>query len=66
MDLIKIKDFIEQEFDNNAIPAISEYIKIPNLSRSYDPEWNTNGLLEKAAHFIKDWVLKQNVKNLDL
>tara|TARA_B110000503_G_scaffold123286_1_gene188747 strand:+ start:53 stop:163 length:111 start_codon:yes stop_codon:yes gene_type:complete len=33
-----------------------DYVRIPNLSRHYDPEWNTNGLLEKAAHFIKDWI----------
>jgi len=26
-----------------------EYIKIPNLSRAFDPEWQSNGLLEKAA-----------------
>jgi hypothetical protein len=33
-----------------------EYVRIPNLSRHYDPEWNTNGLLEKALTFIKDWI----------
>jgi hypothetical protein len=35
---------------------LKEYIEIPNLSRSYDPEYLTNGLLEKAGHLIKDWI----------
>jgi hypothetical protein len=33
-----------------------EYIKIPNLSRAFDPDWQTNGLLEKAAEHIKLWT----------
>jgi len=33
-----------------------EYIKIPNLSRNFDPDWQSNGLLEKAAEHVKSWV----------
>jgi hypothetical protein len=31
------------------VPSISDYIRIPNLSRAYDENWQTNGLLLKAA-----------------
>jgi hypothetical protein len=41
-----------------------DYIKIPNLSRSFDPEWLTNNLLERAADHIKDWVIKLDIKGL--
>jgi acetylornithine deacetylase/succinyl-diaminopimelate desuccinylase-like protein len=41
-----------------------EFIKIPNLSRAYDPEWETNGLLLKAAEHIKGWVESLNIKGL--
>ena len=43
-----------------------EYIRIPNLSRSYDNEWNSNGLLEKAADFIKNWILAQGIQGLSM
>ena len=43
-----------------------DYVRIPNLSKNYDPEWASNGLLEKAAHFLKDWALAQKVDNLKL
>jgi hypothetical protein len=44
------------------------------MSRSFDPEWNTNGLLLKAAQHILDWInsLKMEgitaeiIKNADL
>lgn len=49
-------DLINQKFDQSALQSIIEYIKIPNLSRDFDPEWATNGLLEKAAGHIKEWI----------
>ena len=49
MDISLLKTYIEKEFDNKALPALMDYVRIPNLSRDYDAEWNTNGLLEKAG-----------------
>jgi len=56
--------YIDKEFDTNVIPTLMEYIKIDNLSPFFDPQWETNGKLEKAAQLIVDWVNKQNVKGL--
>jgi hypothetical protein len=55
-DVNKSKEFITKIFDESLIPSLSEFIKIPNLSRGFDKEWATNGLLEKAAEHIKSWV----------
>ena len=41
-----------------------DFIRIPNLSRNYDPEWATNGLLTKAAEHIKAWIESLNIKGL--
>ncbi len=43
------QEYIEKVFNESYIPSLMEYIKIPNLSRNFDPDWQTNGLLEKAA-----------------
>ena len=59
----QIKSFIAKEFKENFIPNISEFVKIPNLSPNYDPEWKTNGNQEKAVNFLADWVKKQNIEN---
>jgi hypothetical protein len=48
-DVQKSKDFIKKVYEESLIPSLVEFIKIPNLSRGFDPEWATNGLLEKAA-----------------
>lgn len=44
------------------IPTIADFIKIPNQSREYDPEWDTNGLQEKACQFSLDFAEKLDIK----
>lgn len=39
------QQFVEKIFTESAIPSLMEYIRIPNLSRHFDPEWQSNGLL---------------------
>ncbi len=34
-----------------------DFVRIPNLSRDYDTEWNTNQQLEKAAQHLYQWVM---------
>ncbi len=48
----------------NIIKFLLEFIRIPNLSRAFDPNFLSNGLLNKAADFLLDWVNKQNIKGL--
>jgi hypothetical protein len=31
------KKFIEEKFNNSILPALEDYIRIPNLSRAFDP-----------------------------
>jgi hypothetical protein len=41
--------FVSQEWDNSVIPTLCQYIEIENVSPIFDPEWQTNGLIDKAA-----------------
>lgn len=40
----KIKNFVEKFFDTNVLPNLMDFVRIPNLSRDFDPEILTNGL----------------------
>lgn len=59
-----VKATVEQEWDKSIIPALSEYIEIPNGSPDYDPEWATNGLMEKAFDVLINWMKSQNLKGM--
>mmetsp|Transcript_24422 Transcript_24422/g.21611 ORF Transcript_24422/g.21611 Transcript_24422/m.21611 type:complete len:479 (+) Transcript_24422:68-1504(+) len=62
----KISDFVDADFDKSALPGLMDFIRIPNLSKNFDPEWNSNGLLEKAAKHVKSWIEAQNIKGLNI
>jgi len=62
----KLRAAMRSAVDEQIIPALKEFIEIPNLSRTYDKEWATNGLLQKACHHCIDYAKKLNIKGLTL
>lgn len=59
-----INKFVEQQYWSSYIPSLQQFIAIPNTGRLYDPEWATNGLLEKAGTHIQAWVEALQIKGL--
>lgn len=60
----KLAEYVEQHFDSDVVPALMDFVRIDNLSRTYDPNWNTNGKLEKAAAHIQQWVQQLNLRDI--
>jgi len=58
--------YVSKQWDESVIPLMSEYIKIPNVSPVFDPEWLTNGLIEKAAHLLEDWAKARDIAGLNV
>lgn len=59
-----IKNYVNTEFDSTFEPSLEEFIKIPNLSPAYDPEWKTNGKLIQAAQHLKSFAEQIGIKGL--
>ena len=53
---------LKEEIKNNTIPAISKFVEIPNVSRSFDPEWKTNNMQKKAIDFCIEYLKNSKVK----
>ena len=64
IDLVKMKNLIEETWENDIIPSLSEYIRIPALSPAFDPNWYENGHIEKAIQHIADWCKMQDIEGL--
>jgi len=52
------------EVNDHVVPYLKRFIEIPNLSRSFDENWNTNGLMEQAAHLCLEYAKARDVKGL--
>ena len=66
MDTQKTWQFVADTWDNSIIPALTEYLAIPNQSPAYDPDWQTNGYLDQAVELIAGWIRSQKIPGLSL
>ena len=66
MDSDTLRKYIDKQFTINILPNLMNFIRIPNLSPAYDPNWKTNGLLLKAANLIVSYAKSLNIKNAEI
>ena len=45
-------------WDHHITPTLTEYIKIPNKSPSFDPNWEKNGFMKEVLDLAVDWTNK--------
>jgi len=48
------------------VPGLQKFISIPNLSRSYDENYFTNGLYQIAIKHVMEWVNSLKLKGLNM
>jgi acetylornithine deacetylase/succinyl-diaminopimelate desuccinylase-like protein len=49
MDFLQATGFVTRLWDEEIVPALSDYIRIPNKSPAFDPDWDKHGHMEKAV-----------------
>lgn len=53
---------IEKNLKEFAIPWLKKFVEIPNLSRNFDPEFSSNGLIQKAADLCLEYSKVIDIK----
>jgi acetylornithine deacetylase/succinyl-diaminopimelate desuccinylase-like protein len=66
LDPVKLNDFIKKQWEKEIIPALQEYIKIPNKSPLFDQQWQQNGYMDQALKLIIDWCHAHAPNNMSL
>ena len=56
IDITRTTKFVDQCWDDEVIPTLVEYIKIPNKSPSFDPDWAAHGYMENAVALFERWA----------
>src|ERR1700677_5250364 len=56
MDFARTTGFMDQIWDEEIIPALIDYIAIPNKSPAFDPGWQQSGHMEKAVMMFANWA----------
>ncbi|HEX6120151.1 MAG TPA: M20 family metallopeptidase [Dongiaceae bacterium] len=56
MDSAAARAFIDRLWDREIIPNLTEYIRIPNKSPAFDPDWQAHGHMERAVAQFAAWA----------
>jgi acetylornithine deacetylase/succinyl-diaminopimelate desuccinylase-like protein len=51
-------------WESEILPALADYIRIPNRSQAFDPEWRKAGHMARAVEHIAAWCRKQPIEGL--
>jgi acetylornithine deacetylase/succinyl-diaminopimelate desuccinylase-like protein len=55
---------IDTEWTGSILPTLAAYIRIPNKSPLFDPEWEARGHMDRAAALLAAWCRGQPVRGL--
>ena len=66
IDIKKTSDFCNIRWDESVIQELIEYIKIPNKSPMFDPNWEANSYMDQVVDQFTGWIESQAIPNLYL
>ena len=64
MDQQKTASFVETMWDDSILPQLCDYIRVPNKSPAFDPDWEQHGHMEQAVNMFADWCRQQPIEGL--
>jgi len=61
LDPSRLTAFVDEQWQRSILPALAEYVRIPNKSPLFDPQWDANGHMERAAQLMAGWCRAQEI-----
>jgi len=60
------RKLVDERWSSSIVPTLEQYIRIPNQSPLFDPDWKRNGFMNKAVALASGWVEAQGVRGLKM
>src|SRR5256885_15775145 len=59
MDLTRLSGSIARTWETSIVERLSAYVRIPNKSPLFDPQWESHGYMEAAVQLMAQWCRAQ-------
>lgn len=59
MYLEQLSAAVNKTWDDSIVERLTAYVRIPNKSPMFDPQWEANGHMEKAVQLMAEWCRAQ-------
>jgi acetylornithine deacetylase/succinyl-diaminopimelate desuccinylase-like protein len=56
--------FVAKTWDASILPKLVDYIRIPNKSPMFDPQWREHGYMDRAVELIEGWCRSREIPGL--
>jgi len=66
IDLRSLEEFVSLKWDDDIVPRLVEYIRIPCKSPHFDPDWATSGHIDAAVDLAEQWSRAQALPGLKI
>jgi acetylornithine deacetylase/succinyl-diaminopimelate desuccinylase-like protein len=61
-----IADHVGQVWDTEVVPTLQDYIRIPNVSPAFDPQWESTGHMDRAVELVRGWMAARPIEGLQV
>jgi acetylornithine deacetylase/succinyl-diaminopimelate desuccinylase-like protein len=55
---------VDVTWDEEIVPALADYIRIPNISPEYDPDWASAGHMDRAVELVRAWLAARSITGM--
>src|ERR1700761_4077103 len=59
VDIAKLRAIVEQTWDQDILPMLDAYIRIPNKSPAFDADWAAHGFMDQAVDLLEGWARRK-------
>jgi hypothetical protein len=66
MDSQRLRKLVERSWSTGVLPVLTEYIRIPNKSPTFDPEWQAHGHIDRAVDLVAEFCRSRKISGLSL
>ncbi len=63
---IDLATHVDRVWGDEIVPALCDYIAIPNVSKAFDPAWSEHGHMRRAVTLIHDWCAARAVAGMTI
>src|SRR4029077_18138800 len=64
MDFERLNARIARTWDDSILDRLIAYVRIPNKSPMFDPQWERNGHMEAAVQLMAQWCRAQRLTGM--
>jgi len=66
MDETRLQHFVRRVWEESILGRLHEYVRIPNKSPMFDPQWEQHGHMEAAVRLMQDWCKEQPIPGMSV